>query len=49
VLTFLRNVSFRDLVASEGPGLLASLAIAEFFYKFHASRSSRWRSSRLGS
>ncbi len=34
--TLLRNFTLRDLLIGEAPGLIAALAIAELFYKFHS-------------
>jgi hypothetical protein len=34
--SFLRTLSARQLLLTEAPGLLLSLAVAERFYKFHS-------------
>jgi hypothetical protein len=34
--SMLKAVTVRRLLVSEAPGLVMSLAIAEFFYKFHS-------------
>ncbi len=36
MLTFLRNLTVRNLLVAEAPSLAISIVIAEVFYKFHS-------------
>jgi hypothetical protein len=36
MLSLLRKMTVRELLVAEGPSLAVSMAVAEFFYKFHS-------------